>query len=360
MKLPFDQLNSHLASQLSSLYTLHSDEALLVEESLDAIRAAVRTSSSNGPVDRAVYVVQGARFDWGPILASGQSMSLFGGQQLVEIRIPTGKPGKEGATALQQIAQSVANSPGVFTLVILPKLDNATKNQAWFTALESNGVTIQIDSVERSVLPQWIARRLAAQGQRVQAGEAGSRTLQFFADRVEGNLMAAHQEVLKLGLLYPKGEITSDQIENAVLNVARYDVFKLSPAVLAGNGVRAQRMLDGLRAEGENEVMVHFVLSEDIRAILRVKDLVANGKSLPIAMRESRVWGPREKLMELVLPNVTADDAVNLIASAHIVDGIVKGIPSPGWSTDSWQALAQLMQSLCLVCAKGSSRQRSY
>jgi DNA polymerase-3 subunit delta len=347
MQLALTQLPAQLAKGLRALYTLHGDEPLLVQEALDAIRAAARAA---GYTERTVHTVQGARFDWSEVLAAGQSLSLFADRQIVEIRIPSGKPGKEGGGALQQIAAGAPDNTSTLTLITLPRLDRQTKSSAWFAALEKGGVTIQIDPVERGALPQWIAQRLAAQDQRVRAGEEGSRALQFFADRVEGNLLAAHQEIAKLGLLYPAGELTREQIEAAVLNVARYDVFKLSEAVLAGQRARALRMLDGLHAEGEPEVLVHYALAEDIRAIKRIKDATATGKPLPMALREARVWGPRERLLERALPRITEHQATTLLAAAHTVDGIVKGLPSPGWPAEPWQALNRLAQSLCAVC----------
>ena len=248
MQLAAAQLSAHLQKGLRSLYTLHGDEPLLVQEAADAIRAAARTQ---GYTERTVHTVAGAHFDWSEVLAAGGSLSLFAERQIVEVRIPSGKPGKDGSTALQQLAQAAEGNDSTLTLVLLPRLDKMTRGGAWFGALEGSGVTIQVDPVERSALPQWIAQRLSQQGQRVVAGEEGQRTLQFFADRVEGNLLAAHQEIQKLALLHPAGELGFEQIESAVLNVARYDVFKLSEAVLAGQAARVQRMLDGLQAEGE-------------------------------------------------------------------------------------------------------------
>jgi DNA polymerase-3 subunit delta len=233
---------------------------------------------------------------------------------------------------------------------LLPRLDKATKSSAWFSALENNGISVQIDPIERHALPTWIAQRLGAQQQRVAAGEAGQHTLQFFAERVEGNLLAAHQEIQKLGLLYPAGELSFEQIERAVLNVARYDVFKLSEAVLSGQPLRVQRMLDGLKAEGEAEVLVHYTLAEEIRALKRVKDAVASGKALPMALREQRIWGPRERLFERVLPRLSVGMLEKLLQSAHQVDGIVKGLKTPEWPTDNWQALHRLAMRLCRAC----------
>ena len=354
MQVPYAQLASHLQRGLRSLYAIHGDEPLLQQEALDAIRALAR---SQGFGERVSHTVSGAHFDWSEVLAASGSMSLFAERQIVEIRIPSGKPGKEGSVALQQLAQSAQGNDAVLTIVLLPRLDKATKTSAWFAALEAHGVSLEVFPVERSALPQWIAQRLAAQGQRVEAGEAGQHTLQFFADRVEGNLLAAHQEIQKLGLLYAPGTpgatdgvLSFEQVEAAVLNVARYDVFKLSEAVLAGQGARVQRMLDGLQAEGEAEVLVHFTLAEDIRALKRVKDALTQGRPMPMALRENRIWGARERLFERVLPRISSAQLADLLQAAHTVDGIVKGLKQADWPASGWQALHRLAQQLCSLC----------
>lgn len=348
MQLAPAQLAPHLQRGLRPLYTLHGDEPLLVQEAADAIRAAAR---AQGYTERTVHTVAGAHFDWSAVLAAGGSLSLFADKQIVEVRIPSGKPGKDGSGALQQLAEGAARNDSTLTLVLLPRLDFQTKKSAWFAALENSGVAIEVQPVERNALPQWIAQRLSANGQRVAGGEEGQRTLQFFADRVEGNLLAAHQEIQKLALLYPQGELRFEQVESAVLNVARYDVFKLSEAVLAGQVARVQRMLDGLQAEGEAEVLVHYTLAEDIRALKRVKDAIAEGRPLPLALREQRVWGLKEKLFERVLPRLSPVALENLLHAAHVVDGIVKGLKAPGWPSDGWQALHRLATELCLAAA---------
>ncbi len=348
MQLALPQLQAHLQKGLRSLYTLHGDEALLVQEAADAIRATAR---AQGYTERSVHVVSGAHFDWSEVLAAGGSLSLFADRQLLEIRIPTGKPGKEGSPMIQQLAQSAEGNDSTLTLFILPKLDNATKKGAWFGALDQFGVTLQVESIERAQLPQWIAQRLKLQNQSVAAGQEGQACLQFFADRVEGNLLAAHQEIQKLGLLYPEGELSLEQVESAVLNVARYDVFKLSEAVLAGQIPRVQRMLDGLQAEGEAAVLVHYTLAEDIRALKRVKDAIAEGRPMPMALREQRIWGAREKLFERVLPKLSASRLAQLLQNAHQVDGIVKGLKVADWPTDPWQALHRLALRVASACS---------
>jgi len=348
MQLALSQLSAHLQKGLRSLYVMHGDEPLMQQEAADAVRTAAR---AQGFTERSVHTVSGAHFDWSEVLAAGGSLSLFADKQIVEVRIPSGKPGKEGSTALQQLAASAQGNDSTLTLLLLPKLDAATRKGAWFEALENAGVSLQIDVVERSALPQWIAQRLQLQGQNVAAGEEGQRSLQFFADRVEGNLLAAHQEIQKLGLLHPPGELSQAQIESAVVNVARYDVFKLSEAVLSGQVARVQRMLDGLQAEGEAAVLVHYTLAEDIRALKRVKDAIANGKPMPMALREQRVWGPRERLFERVLPRMSEARLNGLLQAAHQVDGIVKGLKVPDWPHDAWQALHRLAVRLSRFCA---------
>jgi len=348
MQLALSQLQAHLQKGMRSLYTLHGDEALLVQEAADVIRATAR---AQGYTERSVHVVSGAHFDWSEVLAAGGSLSLFADRQMLEIRIPTGKPGKEGSPMIQQLAQSAEGNDSTLTLFILPKLDNPTKKGAWFGALDQFGVTLQVETVERAQLPQWIAQRLKLQNQSVAAGQEGQACLQFFADRVEGNLLAAHQEIQKLGLLYPEGELSLAQVESAVLNVARYDVFKLSEAVLAGQIPRVQRMLDGLQAEGEAAVLVHYTLAEDIRALKRVKDAIADGRPMPMALREQRIWGVREKLFERVLPKLSATRLAQLLQNAHQVDGIVKGLKVADWPTDPWQALHRLALRVASACS---------
>ena len=348
MQIPAARLPEQLNKGLRSLYTLHGDDALLMQEAADLIR---QTARMQGYTERQVFTVAGAHFNWSQVHAAGASMSLFADKLLLDVRIPSGKPGKDGSVALQQLAESAAGNDAVLTLVSLPRLDKPTKSSGWFMALEANGATVQLDPVERAALPAWIAQRLAAQAQRVCEGEEGQRSLQFFADRVEGNLLAAHQEIQKLGLLYPPGELSFEQIERAVLNVARYDVFKLAEAALAGQHLRVQRMVDGLRAEGVAEVLVHYTLAEDIRSLKRVKDAVSAGRPLPQVLREQRVWGHKERLYERVLPQLTQAALGRLLQSAHQVDGVVKGLTLPNWPVDKWQALLRLALMLSKACS---------
>ena len=347
MQLRAESLAGHLAKGLAPIYTVHGDEPLLAQEAADQIRAAAR---ANGFGERQIFIVSGAYFDWAPVLAAAQAMSLFAERQFIEIRIPNGKPGKEGSEALQRYAQAAPDD--VLTLVTLPRLDKTQLSSAWFMALDGNGASIRVEPVERRMLPAWLAQRLKAQGQSVPEGEDGQRALAFFADRVEGNLLAAHQELQKLALLHPKGELTLAHIEAAVLDVARFDVFKLSEAVLSGAVPRLLRMLDGLEAEGEAAVLVHWTLSEDARALARVRAALDAGKPLPLALREARVWGAKERLVERIAPRLDSLQAGALVQAAQVCDGLVKGLRHPDWPSNPWAALRRF--ALMLAEAAGA------
>lgn len=360
MQIRSDQLASHLQKGLRPLYAVWGDEALLAQEAGDAVRAAARGA---GFSERQVHTVAGAHFDWSGLLGAAMARSLFSDRQLIEIRIPSGKPGKDGSEALQRYCQSLgrgasgsASIDDVITLVQLPRLDRTQQTSAWFSALDAAGVTVRVDPVERKALPQWLAQRLAVQGQRVASGDSGQRTLAFFADRIEGNLLAAHQEIQKLGLLYPPGELSFEQVEAAVLNVARYDVFKLGEAVLAGQVARALRMLDGLRAEGEAAVLVHWTLSDDIRGLKRVREALDAGKPLPLALREARVWGAKERLFERAVPLLAEATLARLLDAAQACDGLVKGLKHPDWPSDPWDGLRRLVLMMVEGVARGAKR----
>jgi DNA polymerase-3 subunit delta len=345
MQIRADQLPAALAKGLRPLYVIHGDEPLLAQEAADAVRAAARAA---GCSERTVHTVAGGHFDWAGLLGDAGALSLFAERRLIEIRIPSGKPGKDGSEALQRYVEQLGADD--ITLVLLPRLDRTQLGSAWFGALDGAGLAVRVDPVERRALPVWIAQRLAQHGLRVEDGEAGQQALAFFADRVEGNLLAAHQEIAKLALLHAPADargapavLAREQIEAAVLDVARYDVFRLGEAVLAGDAARALRMLDGLQAEGEAAVLVHWTLADDLRGLQRVHAAVQQGRPLPMALREARVWGLKEKLFERVLPRLEATELAALVDAAHVCDGIVKGLRDPRWPDDPWAALQQLV-----------------
>ncbi|SDV49518.1 DNA polymerase III subunit delta [Chitinasiproducens palmae] len=364
MLLRADALPAHLAKALRPLYVVFGDEHLLVQESVDAIRQAARAA---GCTERETFVAERG-FDWSALLGASQAMSLFGEKRLVELRVPSGKPGREGGEALQTLARQSGADPNTVMLVTLPRLDASTQKSAWFTALTTAGVGVRIDVIERANLGNWIGERLARQRQRVPAGEAGRRALQFIVERVEGNLLAAHQEILKLGLLYPPGEIDDEQVREAVLNVARYDVFKLNEAMLAGDVARLARMVDGLRGEGETPILVLWAVVEEIRTLIRVKRGLAAGRSLAELARANRVWGPRERFLGQAVRRVELDALEGALADAARLDAQLKGLGSgmpPGQlragtlpaSPDPWQGLFDLAMRVAAEPASSARRQ---
>ena len=327
-QLRVDQLDSHLARHLAPLYVLHGDEPLLSLEAADAIRARARAA---GYTERVVLLADRS-FKWGELGAAGASMSLFGNRQLIELRVPTGKPGIEGAAAIQ--AFCAALSPDTFALITLPRLDKAGQNAAWFGALERRGALVNIFPVERPKLPDWIAARLARQKQR-----ADKDTMQFLADSVEGNLLAAHQEIQKLGLLFPQGELDFESVRAAVLNVARYDAGKLSEAMLAGDKARLARMLEGLRGEGEAAPRILWILAEEIRAISRVRRGLAAGRPLAEVCRENRVCGDaRQALVGRAARKLDGAFIASALSQAAAIDRIIKGMARG----DAWDEMLHL------------------
>jgi len=323
-----EQLESHLARELRPLYTIHGDEPLLSLEAGDAIRARARAS---GFSERAVLTAERG-FNWNELNASGASLSLFGDKKLIELRVPSGKPGNDGAEAIEAFCEKLSSD--ILALVSLPRLDKSGQNSAWFKALEAKGVVVNVYSVDRARLPEWIAARLSRQKQ-----SAAAETLQFLADCVEGNLLAAHQEIQKLALLLPAGELDFDAVREAVLKVARYDAAKLTEAMLAGDRTRLARMLEGLRGEGEAPPRVLWILAEEIRAICRVQDGLAKGRSLMEVCRESRVWGDaRQTLVGRAAKKLPRSALLAALEHAAKVDRVVKGVVKG----DAWDELLQL------------------
>ncbi len=353
MQLRPESLAAQLRKGIKPLITLHGDEPLLVQEAADAVRAAARAA---GCEEREVFNVAGAHFDWSGVLGAAQEMSLFASGKLVEIRIPSGKPGKDGSEALQRYAARPVE--GVITLVLLPRLDGSTLKSAWFAALDSAGWQVRIDPVPRAALPAWIAQRLSAQQQRVADGPDGERALAYFCDRVEGNLLAAHQEIQKLALLHPPGVLSADDIESAILDVARFDIRQLCAAVWEGQVARALRMLDGLRAEGETAVGVHWQLSNDLRDLARVRAAMDNGRPLPLALSEARLFGPRQALIERAVPRYAGDELQALLGDAAICDGVAKGLRRPDWPDDPWDAVRRLLLRIVQAGRSGRAAQR--
>lgn len=341
-----DALQVHLkkldaGGTLLPLYVFSGDEPLLMMEAMDQLRAIAKKQSYT---EREV-LLQERGFDWSVLLSAGQTMSLFGDKRWVELRISTGKPGRDGADALKQFAAQVESQtsgpegPDTVVCIILPRLDGKTKTSAWFSALDEAGMAIQIDSLDRSQLPQWIAGRLKRQNQEVESGPEGMRALEFVADQVEGNLIAAHQEIQKLGLLYPTGKLSEEQIRTAILKVARYNVFELTEAMLAGDLPRLNRMLDGLKGEGEPLVLILWSVTEELRLLSKLKAASDAGESVQQLMRANRVWGNKERLYPTALRRVQPLKLRRAMQVAAGLDRQVKGLYAADLPGDPWDGL---------------------
>ena len=320
------------------LYIFSGDEPLLMMEAIDALRALARTG---GFTEREV-LVQDRYFDWAALINAGQTMSLFGDKRFVELRIPTGKPGRDGAESLKHFAEQINNTGnGVDTIIciILPRLDSKTKSSAWFSALDEAGMAIQIDSIDRLALPHWIGQRLKKQSQEVEAGESGQRALQFMSDQVEGNLIAAHQEIQKLALLYPAGQLSEKQIRSAVLKVARYDIFELTESMLSGDAARLNRMLDGLQGEGEPLPLILWSVSDELRTLHKVQSALLAGDALANLLRNYRIWGKREKLYPVALKRIAPKKLKQAIVLAATLDKQVKGLLVRDLPSNPWDGL---------------------
>ncbi|HYS15175.1 MAG TPA: DNA polymerase III subunit delta [Burkholderiaceae bacterium] len=346
MQLKVEALAGHLArGRLGRLYCVSGDEPLLVEESLDAIRAAARAA---GFAEREVLHA-GGKFDWSQLTASANSLSLFAARKLVEIRLPGGKPGREGGEALR--AHAAAANDDVLTLVVLPRLDRTTRNSAWASALESHGAWVEVRRVERAQLPAWLRARLMRQKQ-----NASAETLEFLANQIEGNLLAAQQEIAKLGLLYPPGDLTLEQVTEAVQDVARFEVFDLPAAMLAGDARRAIRMLNVLRAEGAALPLVLWAISEEVRAVLRAQQVLAAGHPVSTLAREMRIWPGRDRLLEAAAARVSGPIASTLLSHCADIDRLGKGLRVPARDADPWLELAEVVLD---IASGGRSRARA-
>ena len=315
MRLRAEQLGAHLAKGLGPLYVVHGDEPLLAIEAGDAIRGAARAA---GCEEREVLVAEHG-FKWDAFSAASRNLGLFGARKLVDLRIPGGKPGVEGARVLEDCA--LHPTPDTTILITLPRLDRAASNSAWFLALEQAGITVEVYALERSDLPRWIATRLERQQQ-----HATPETLQFLADTTEGNLLAARQELEKIGLLLPRGELDHAAVEDAVADVARFDVFQLSEAWLAGDAARACRIVGALENEGEGVPLLLWQLGEDIHALASVLASTAAGMPVGIAVRNARVWGRRQAALERAARRVAPSAIPILLGRLARLDALAKGL----------------------------------
>lgn len=327
MRIHADDLARHLRKQLAPLYTVFGDELLLAIEAADLIRATARQA---GYVEREVFNID-HRFNWTELQYRSSSLSLFDARRVMDIRIPSGKPGSQGSEAIQEYCRALPMD--TVTLVTLPKMDKQSSAAKWFRALEEAGETVPIASVERGRLPAWIGQRLTLQKQ-----NASPDTLQFIAEKVEGNLLAAYQEIQKLALLYPEGALSFDQVKHAILDVARYDVFKLSGAMMTGDMGRYTRILEGLQGEGAALPHIVGTLSTSIRSLIAVRKGADSGQSVTQIMRQIGAWGSQQKAMEGAAAHLSFRQLMNALAHLAEIDRISKGVARG----DAWDELLQL------------------
>lgn len=333
MNIPADRLSDHLARGLAALYVVVGDEPLAAQEAGDAIRAAARAA---GHSERTVYTVQG-RYNWQGIFADGDNFSLFAERRLAEIRIPSGKPGVDGAKALETYAARLPAD--TLTLISLPGLDWKTMQSRWFAALAKSGVVVEARPVERTALPGWIDRRLAGQGLRAERA-----ALEFLADQVEGNLLAAQQEIDKLALLLPAGTITLADVEHAVVDVSRLEADALQDALYAGDGARFAQVVADLRDSGEAVPAILWQVSSAVQLLLRLKLAVAQGESLAAAMRT--LWGrdkQRAPQIERALKRLGLAKIESALSDLALIDRQAKGLERVG---DPWDTLLRVGMTL--------------
>ena len=328
MRISTEQLPPQLKRGLAPLYTVFGDEPLLAIEATDRIRSQAHT---DGYGEREVLTAE-QHFDWSQLKVSGQSQSLFTSRRILELRIPSGRPGIEGSQALQDFC---AHLPAeTITLIYLPGIDWRAQKASWFGTLAAAGVMVEAKQVARSALPAWLAGRLKTQEQ-----HADEETLEFIADRVEGNLLAAYQEVRKLVLLFPPGELTFEQVEEAVVDVARFDVSDLAQTLIAGDAQHLVRVLDGLQGEGAAPPLVLWAITEEIRAVGKLLEGLAAGRPMQQAMREARIWGQaRQNLIQRHIGRFTTLQVETAVMHAAGIDRMIKGLAQG----DVWNELLQL------------------
>ena len=322
-----------LKQPLAAAYLVYGEEDLLRIEAVDALRAAARAQEY---FDKQVLQVEG-HFDWSLLKEAAQSMGLFAERKLIEIHIPTGKPGKEGGEALVQAASHFP--PDTVTVLVLPAMDKTQQKSKWFQAWLQAASAIECKEVTAKQLPQWIAGRLQQQGLRID-GDA----LDVLAERVEGNLLAAKQEIDKLALLHPDGgQILLQQAQQAVADVARFDVFDLAQSWMLGDAKRVLHLCASLQAEGDEPVLLLWAVSEDLRALLRLKAMQAQGEGEQSIRRNLRLWGDKYFWAERALRRIGVKHTLAALQTCAAIDRQIKGAQDGV----AWQTTEQMLLDLC-------------
>lgn len=339
MKIPASQLPSALKKTLLPCYLVTGDEPLLVLEALDAIRAQ---ATARGFTTRELHVVMPG-FDWETLAGAAGNLSLFAEQRIFEVRLPGGKADRKGSAALETLVSQAG--PDLLLLVSAAKLERGAQNAAWVKALESAGAIVQVWPVGLRELPAWVAERLRRLELRPDRD-----AVRLIADRVEGNLLAADQEIQKLRLLLGPGAVSAADVEAAVGSSSRYDVFKLIDSAVGGDAPRAVRILRGLRAEGLDAVPVVFMLARELRLLTRLAENVRAGQALGKALGEAGVWRNRQGLVRACVGRHSADDFYRLLKLAFGADAAAKG-QSP---QDPWQLATEIVLGLAVPGARAA------
>ncbi|MDP1645050.1 MAG: DNA polymerase III subunit delta [Thiobacillus sp.] len=335
MNIPAERLPDQLARGLAALYVVVGEEPLAAQEAGDAIRAAARAAAHS---ERTIFTVQG-RYNWQGIFASSDNLSLFAERRLTEIRIPSGKPGVDGAKALETYAARLPAD--TLTLISLPGLDWKAMKSRWFSALAAAGVVVEARPIDRAQLPAWIDRRLVKQGLR-----ADRAALEFLADQVEGNLLAAQQEIDKLALLLPPGAVTLADVEHAVVDVSRLEADALQDALYAGDGARFAQVVTDLKDAGEAVPAILWQVSSAVQLLLRLKLAVAQGDSLSGVMRT--LWGrdkQRAPQIERAVKRLSLGRVESALADLALIDRQAKGLERVG---DPWDTLLRMGLTLAI------------
>lgn len=317
MRIYPDRLNAHLDKSLAAVYLVSGDEPLQLGECCDAIRAAARAA---GHSTREVLEA-GSGFDWQRLTAEAAAFSLFAEKKLIDLRIPGGKPGTEGGKALSAYCNDPP--PDTLLLITLPRVDRQQQNSKWFKAVDALGAVVQVWPIEPQRLPGWIERRMQDKGIKP-TGEA----VQMLADRVEGNMLAAQQEIEKLLLLHGEGPLDADQLAAAVADSARYDVFELVDSALRGESARCVHILDGLRGEGLAPPVVLWALHRELRSMAQISADIAKGLSPDQAISRARVFSKRTGLVRQALSHLRTTQWLALLDQCHLADSAVKGVGS--------------------------------
>lgn len=329
MKISPLKLAQHLDGRLASVYLVSGDEPLLVEQATDQIRAAARRQ---GFTEREVHTVERG-FRWAELEHGMDNLSLFASRRIVELRLPSPRPGDSGARAIRSLAE--ARDPDRLVLIkIAAKLDGAAARSAWVKAIEQHGVAVGVWPVERSELPRWIHARAAALDLTLTPDAA-----ELLADRVEGNLLAADQELVKLSLTGRTQRLDDAAILEAVTHSARFDVFRLTDAIVAADAPRALVVLAGLRSEGTQPVLVAWALSREIGLLLRLKYAEEHGEDLDNALARYGVWRKRRAALKQAVRRLPRERLVALLSRAAAVDLTLKGLERG----DPWEALTGLV-----------------